>query len=87
MNKCHCALLMMDSSTSAGWLRKNNFWEIIGKDVDSIQAKVQIETAGHHVTLFLEAGIKEYSQWFAGCENNVTNSLLHDFDQNDDKLT
>ncbi len=40
-----CALLMMDSSTSVGWLRKTNFQEIIGKDADTVQAKVRIETA------------------------------------------
>jgi hypothetical protein len=36
---------MMDSSTSVGWLRKTNFQEIIGKDADTVQAKVRIETA------------------------------------------
>jgi hypothetical protein len=66
-----CALLMMDSSTSAGWLRKTNFREIIGEDADPVQAKVRIEMVQHHATLFLEAGIEEYSQWFPGWENNV----------------
>ncbi len=53
---------MTDSSTSAGWLRKTNFREIIGDDPDPVQAKVRIEMAHHHAILFLKAGIKEYSQ-------------------------
>jgi hypothetical protein len=58
--KCgNCALLMMDSSTSAGWLQKTNFREVIGKDTDPVQAKVRIKMAQHHATLFLVAGIKE----------------------------
>ena len=71
---------MTDSSTSVGWLHKTNFWEIIGNDMDLIQAQVCIETARHHATLFLEAGIKEYSQWFLGKENNVADALSGDFD-------
>ena len=43
--------------------------------------------ARQHATLFLNAGIKEYSQWFPGQENNVDNALLHDFDHSDDRLT
>jgi hypothetical protein len=66
-----CSLSMTDSSTSAGWLRKTNFREIIGENLDPILARVQIKTARHHAILFLEAGIKEYSQWFPGPENNV----------------
>jgi hypothetical protein len=81
-----CSLLMMDSSMSAGWLRKTNFREIIKEDADPVQAKVRIEMVQHHPALFLEAGIKEYSQWFPGQENNVAEALSHDFDCSDDKL-
>jgi hypothetical protein len=49
---------MTDSSTSAGWLRKTNFQEVIGNDTDLIQTQVCIETVEHHAPLFLEAGIK-----------------------------
>jgi hypothetical protein len=55
-----------DSSTSAGWLRTTNFREIIREDADAVQAMVLIKAACHHATLFLNAGIKEYSQWFLG---------------------
>ena len=78
---------MMDSSTSAGWLRKSNFQEVIGDDMDLLQAQVCIETGQHHATLFLEAGIKEYSQWFLGKENNVVNALSRDFDSSACELT
>jgi hypothetical protein len=44
--KCgNCALSMMDSSMSAGWLQKTNFWEVIGKDTDPVQVKVRIKMA------------------------------------------
>ena len=76
-----------DSSTSAGWLRKTNFREFTGVDADPVQAFVCIKTARHHATLFLDAGIKEYSQWFPGWENNVADALLRDFDCSDNELT
>ncbi len=82
-----CALLMTNSSTSAGWLCKTNFQEIIGDDPGPVQARVQIKTACHHAILFLNAGIKEYSQWFPGQENNVADALSHDFDRSDVAIT
>ena len=87
LNQGDCALLMTDSSTSAGWLRKTNFREVIGNDTDLIQAQVCIETAQHHATLFLQTGIKEYSQWFPGKENNVADALFHDFNCSACELT
>ena len=87
LNRGDCALSMTDSSTSAGWLRKTNFREFTGVDSDPIQASVRIDTARHHATLFLENGIKEYSQWFPGQENNVADALSRDFDRSDDDLT
>jgi len=38
LNRGDCALSMMDSSTSAGWLRKTNFREITSNDTDLIQS-------------------------------------------------
>ncbi len=66
---------MTDSPTSAGWLRKTNFREFTGVNANPVQAFIRIETALHHATLFLNAGIEEYSQWFPGRENNVANAL------------
>ena len=88
LNRGNCTLLSMtDSSTSAGWLRKTNFWEIIGGDPDVVQATVRIKTARHHATLLLDAGVKECSLWFLGQENNVANALSPDFDWSDNELT
>jgi hypothetical protein len=56
-------------------------------DADPVQASICIETACHHAMLFLIAGIKEYSQWFLGRENNIPDALLRDFDRSDDELT
>jgi len=87
LNQGDCALSMTESSTSAGWLRKTNFREFTGVDADPVQASIRIEIARHHATLFLDAGIKEYSQWFPGRENNVADALSCDFDRSDNNLT
>ena len=75
---------MTYSSTYTGWLRKTNFQEFTGVDANLVQASVCIETARHHATLFLNAGIKEYSQWLPGRKNNVDDALLRDFGRSDD---
>ncbi len=85
--KDNCALSMTDSSTSAGWLHKTNFYRIIGKEAGPVKAKFWIKIAPHHVAICFAAGIKEYSQWFAGSKNNVADSLSQDFDCTNDKLT
>jgi hypothetical protein len=82
-----CALSMTNSTTSAGWLCKTNFRELTGNDPNPVQARVRIKTARHHAILLLKAGIKEYSQWFPGRENNVADALLHDFACSDTALT
>jgi hypothetical protein len=87
LNRGDCALSMTDSSTSVGWLRKTNFWELLGENADPAQSRVRINTARHHATLFLKAGIKEYSWWFPGQEHNVADALLCDFDCSDSEQT
>jgi hypothetical protein len=87
LNWGDCALSMTNSTTLAGWLRKTNFQELTGNNPDPVQARVQIETACHHAILLLKAGVKEYSQWFPGRENNVTDALSRDFDCSDAALT
>ena len=37
--------------------------------------------------VFLDAGIKKFSQWFPGWENNVADALLCDFDRSNNNLT
>ena len=75
---------MIDSTTSEGWLRKSNFIED-GKD--HIQATIRLEVACLHATHYLSTGIREYSQWFCGADNNVAGALSWDSNRADNKLT
>ncbi len=45
LNRGDCALSMTDSSMSAGWLRKPNFWEFIRENVDPVRSRVRIDIA------------------------------------------
>jgi hypothetical protein len=56
-------------------MRKSNFKE----------AKVRNERK--HASLYINAGVMEYTQWFEGKANNVADSLSCDFHLNDDDLT
>jgi hypothetical protein len=75
---------MTDSTTLEGWLRKMNFSEL---KEDKEQATVRLEVARLHAMYFITLGIREYSQWFKGEENVVTDSLSCDNDRTDKKLT
>ncbi len=78
-----CVLSMTDSTTAEGWLKKSNFSEL---GENPIQASVRIEAARMQTTLFLERGLKSYSQWFKGERNEVSDALSHDNDRTDDEL-
>jgi len=84
LTKGDCALLMTDSTTSEGWLRKSNFIE---DGEDPIQATIRIKVARLHATHYLSNEIREYSQWFRGADNNVADTLSRDNDRTDDELT
>ncbi len=84
LKKGDCCLSMTDSSTSEGWARKTNFKEDCE---DPIQATVRIEVARDHAMRLLESGIKDYSQWFPGKENDVSDALSRDDDRSDEELT
>ncbi len=75
---------MTDSTASEGWPRKSNF---IKEGEDPIQAKIRLEVARLHATHYLSNGIREYSQWFHGADNNVADVLSRDNDRTDDELT
>jgi hypothetical protein len=77
-----CALSMTDSTTSEGWLRKSNFKE----DVDMVQASARIHVAREHARRYMNLGIRDYSQWFPGIENNVADSLSRDIHLSDETL-
>jgi hypothetical protein len=66
---------MTDSTTSAGWLKKTNFKEENDNDSSEIEAIVRNEAARKHASLFIDAGVMEYTQWFEGKSNNVSDSL------------
>jgi hypothetical protein len=86
-----CILSMTDSSTSAGWAYKSNF------DVDPLQeadcyvdptkAQVQEEVCQYFAPLLLENDLCQYSQWFPGKENDVSDALSRDDDRSDKELT
>jgi hypothetical protein len=78
-----CSLSMTDSTTSEGWTRKTNFKE----DVGGIQATIRIEVARNHASRFMTHKIREYSQWFPGTENQITNALSRDMDRTNNELT
>ena len=84
LNRGDCSLSMTDSSTSEGWQKKTNFSE---ENEDPIQATIRIEVARKHAMLLLENGIKNYSQWFEGKANDVSDSLSRDDDRSDEELT
>ena len=79
-----CSLSMTDSSTSEGWAKKTNFKE---DGEDPIQATVRIEVARGHAKRLMDAQVKDYSQWFPGKENDVSDALSRDDDRDDDELT
>ena len=67
-----CSLSMTDSSTSEGWASKTNFKE---DGVDPIQATVRLDAARAHARRLMDHEIKDYSQWFPGKENDVSDAL------------
>ena len=79
-----CSLSMTDSTTSEGWARKTNFSE---NTEEPIQATIRIEVAREHAMRLLEHDIKDYSQWFQGKANDVSDALSRDDDRNDEELT
>ena len=62
-----------DSTTSEGWTRKTNFREDGEEPIQ--EATVRIKIARSHATRLLNNNIKDYSQWFAGKENDVADAL------------
>jgi hypothetical protein len=86
LKKGDCVLSMTDSTTSAGWIRKTNFKEQ-GEDADPLEAATRIDIARHHASLFIDADIKEYSQWFEGEKNQVADALSREHERTDGDLT
>ena len=79
-----CFLSLTDSSTSEGWAYKTNFSKLVEEPVE---AEVRIEVARGHAMRCMELGVKPYSQWFPGKDNDVSDALSRDNDRNDKELT
>ena len=74
---------MTNSSTSKGWSQNKIFKE----DEDNpIQDTIRIEIAQSHAMRLLKNGIKGYSQWFSGKENDVADALSRDDNRSDEEL-
>ena len=54
-----CVLLMIDSLTAEGWLKKSNFSKL---GENKIQSSVRIEAARMQAPIFMSLGIKNFSQ-------------------------
>jgi hypothetical protein len=80
IEKESCILRQTDSSSAYGWLRKSNF-------SDTDDEIVQMTMARHLAYLLLSRESCLYSQWFAGDENQVADSLSRDFHFSDHQLT
>ena len=75
---------MIDSTTSEGLTRKTNFTEDDYNDQE--EAIVRRDVARHHARHFLELSIKEYSKWFPGHFNHVSDALSHNYDHDYEEL-
>jgi len=51
-----------------------------------VQASVRIHVAREHARRYMNLGIRDYSQWFPGIENNVADSLSRDMHLSDETL-
>ena len=65
-------------------MRKSNFVE---PDDTPIQATTRVNVTRKYASIFMQAGVKGYSQWFAGKSNNVADTLSRDWHRNKEELT
>jgi hypothetical protein len=75
-----CILSQTDSSSAAGWLRKSNF-------PAGDNEIVQMTMARQLAKLVMQPDCCLFSQWFAGDENLVADSLSREFHLSDESLT
>lgn len=62
---------MTDGTTLEGLLQKTNFTEL---GEGPIETTVRIEVARKYTIHVQEVGVKDYSQWFPGAENQVADA-------------
>ena len=80
-----CILLMTDSTTTAGWLRKSNFQDSPEESTEMTAAKLRV--ARGHASHLLKNNCIDYSQWFPGEENDIADSLSRDDHLSNTELT
>ncbi len=68
-----------DNTSAIGWLRKSNF-------SDSEDEVAQLTTARQLAKLVIDSQSCLYSQWFAGVDNTVSDTLSRDFHLTDSSL-
>ncbi|MGH7974512.1 MAG: hypothetical protein ACREBR_03205, partial [bacterium] len=66
-----CLYSQTDSTSTAGWMTKSSF--------DEHHQSAPMEVSRHLARLLIHSKSCLYSQWFAGKENNVSDSLSRDF--------
>ena len=81
-----CILSMTDSTTTNGWLKKSNFADD-SEDENDNHLACKMDLARSHSLRLLDNDVKEYSQWFAGKFNDVSDALSRDFHLNNEQLT
>ena len=81
-----CILSMTDSTTTNGCLKKSNFPDD-SEEENAAQLSCNMELARAHSLRLLDNSIKEYSQWFAGKYNDVSDALSRDFHLDNTQLT
>ena len=75
---------MTNSTTFKSWLCKTNFSEL---GDNPVKATVRLEAARLHAMHYTTIGIREYSQWFMGEANVVSDALSRNDNQSSNKLT
>ena len=78
-----CILSMTDISTSEGWLRKSNFKE---DGEIPYTPTLRLKISRSDTKRKMENEIKNYSQWFPGWMNDVSDSLSRYNNIGDDEL-
>ena len=79
-----CSLYMTDSSIFEGQQRKTNFKE---DGEEPILAEVRIDVAREDAQQKMDYKVKNYSQWFPGDNNDVSDALSRDYNRGDKELT
>eukprot|EP00957_Ditylum_brightwellii_P181405 13818299-Ditylum_brightwellii.AAC.1 len=65
-------------------VEKSNFTKLTD---DPIQSTKRLEVCRSQAMRMMKNGIKDYSQWFPGKDNNVSDAFSQDDDREDEELT